>query len=184
MSKSMVVPLVVALALAGAASAEPVASGPQTGQKVPGSFKPINITGPNAGSRECLYCKFGPRPVVMVFAREASPAAAALVKKLDAATAAHQDDCLCSCVIFLSDSKELPAALKSIVEKEGIKSTILAIDGPDGPASYKIAAEADVTVILYSHHVVKANHAFRKGELTDRAAETVIADLAKILTEE
>ena len=76
-----------ALALTGAAKAEPITSGPQAGQKVPGPFKPLNVTGPDAGKHECLYCKFGARPAVMVFARQGSPALAALVKKIDAATA-------------------------------------------------------------------------------------------------
>jgi hypothetical protein len=184
MNKSMVVTFVISLALAGVASAEPIKSGPQSGQKVPGPFKPLHVNGPDAGNRECLYCKFGPRPVVMIFAREASPAVTALVKKIDSATATHQDERLGSCAIFLSDSKDLPAALKSVVEKDGIKNTVLAIDDPAGPESYKIAAEADVTVILYTHRVVKANHAFRTGELTATAADAVVADLAKILTDE
>jgi hypothetical protein len=183
MRKSILVACAV-LALAGAASAEPVVSGPQAGQKVPGPFKPLHVNGPDAGKRECLYCKFGPRPVVMVFAREASPAVAALVKKIDAATASHQDEHLASCAIFLSASKELPAALKSFVEKEGVKSTVLATDCPEGPEGYKIAAEAEVTVVLYAHRTVKANHAFRKGELTAAAADAVVADLAKILADE
>jgi hypothetical protein len=173
-----------ALALTGAAKAEPITSGPQAGQKVPGPFKPLNVTGPDAGKYECLYCKFGARPAVMVFARQGSPALAALVKKIDAATAAHTNEGLCSGVIFLSDAQELPAALKSFAEAEGIKNTILAIDAPAGPASYKIAADAEVTVILYRHRTVKANHAFRKGELTPAAADAVVADLAKILTDE
>jgi hypothetical protein len=176
--------ILVAVMMVGAAAAEPITSGPQAGQKVPGPFKPLHVNGPDAGKRECLYCKFGPRPVVMVFAREASPALAALVKKIDTATAAHRDARLAGCAIFLSDAKELPAVLKGLIEKEGIKNIVLAIDGPAGPASYKIAAEADVTVILYSHHVVKANRSFRKGELNAAAAAAVIADLAKILTDD
>jgi hypothetical protein len=183
MRKSVLVTWAV-FALAGAASAEPVVSGPQAGQKVPGPFKPLHVNGPDAGKRECLYCKYGPRPVVMVFAREASPAVAALVKKIDAATAADKDERLGSCAVFLSDAKELPAALKSFVEKEGVKSTILATDDPAGPEAYKIAAEADVTVILYTHRTVKANHAFRKGEMTAAAVDAVLADLAKIMADE
>jgi hypothetical protein len=172
------------LALAGVAPADPIVSGPQPGQKVPGPFKPLHVNGSDAGKRECLYCKFGARPVVMIFAREASPAVAALVKKIDAATTAHNNERLGSCAIFLSDSKELPAALKSFVEKERIEEIILATDDPTGPESYKIATEAEVTVLLYTHRTVKANHAFRKGELTTKAADAIFADLAKILTEE
>ena len=75
---------VALLAVGGIASAQSITSGPQAGQKVPGPFKPLHVNGPDAGMRECLYCKFGPRPVVMIFARETSPALAALVKGSDA----------------------------------------------------------------------------------------------------
>jgi hypothetical protein len=183
MRKSIII-VWTALMLAGAASAEPITSGPQVGQKVPGPFKPLHVNGPDAGKNECLYCKFGARPVVMIFARQATPAVAALVKKIDTATAAHKEERLCSCVVFLNDSKELPAALKEMIQKEGITTTVLAIDEPAGPTSYKIAADADVTVILYTHYTVKANYSFRKGELNAAARDAVIADLAKILTEE
>jgi hypothetical protein len=36
--------------------------------------------------------------------------------------------------------------------------------------------------VLYREHEVKANHAFRKGELTAAAAEKILSDLPKILT--
>jgi hypothetical protein len=178
-----IVSATAALALAGMTFAEPITSGPQAGEKVPGPFKPLHVNGPDAGERECLYCKFGACPVVMIFAREPGAAVEALVKKIDAATAAHRDERLGSCAIFLSDSKELPAALKSFVAKEGISGTILALDSAAGPASYKIASEADITVILYSHRTVKANRAFRKGELTSEAADAILGELPKILAD-
>ena len=34
----------------------------------------------------------------------------------------------------------------------------------------------------YREHDVKANHAFRRGELTTQAADKILADLPKILT--
>ncbi len=166
------------------ALAEPIASGPQVGQKVPGPFKPLHVTGPDAGRRECLYCKNGANPVAMIFAREVSPALVALLKQIDAATAAHADCRMGSFVVFLNDAAALPGELKKVAEKESIKTTILSIDEPAGPASYKIAAGADVTVILYTHRTVKANYAFRKGELDEKAATAVVNDLAKILPTE
>ena len=174
----------LALAFAGVVSAQSVTSGPQAGAKVPGPFAPLNVTGPYAGEKVCQYCKNGANPVAMIFAREVSPALVALLKQIDAATAAHADCHMGSFVVFLSDSRELAGRLKGIAEKEGIKTTILAIDDPAGPPNYKIAAEADITVVLYTHHTVKVNRAFRKGELDDRAAGAIVTDLAKILPSE
>ncbi len=180
-----VVPFAILSAgLVGVALAEPVTSGPQVGQKVPGPFKPLHVTGPDAGQRECLYCKNGANPVAMIFAREVSPELVALLKQIDAATAAHADCSMGSFVVFLSDLKELPDQLKKIAETDGIKTTILSVDEPAGPPSYKIAGDADVTVVLYTHRTVKVNRAFRKGELDDKAAAAVVTDLAKILPTE
>jgi hypothetical protein len=186
MGKAAIVVFVLALtaALGGVVLAEPVVSGPQVGWQVPGPFHPLNVTGPDAGEKVCLYCKNGANPVAAVFAREITPGLVALVKKIDAATAAHRDDHLGSFVTFLSDAPELPATLKQLAQNEQIQSTILATFASGGPPSYKIAADADVTVILYTHHTVTANYAFRKGELTEQAADAVVADVAKILTAE
>lgn len=46
--------LAVAL-LAGAEPAkEPVKSGPKVGDEIPGTFHPLNVTGPDAGQKRCL----------------------------------------------------------------------------------------------------------------------------------
>jgi len=52
---------------------------------------------------------------------------------------------------------------------------------PDGPKDYKLSKEADVTVVVYDRYKVEANHAFRKGELNDRAVETILADVSKVV---
>jgi hypothetical protein len=173
------------VALAAAAPAvEPVKSGPQPGEKVPGPFRPLNVTGPNAGEKVCQYCNNGANPVIMVFARETTPAVLGLVKKIDAATAAHRDARLGSFVVFLTDAADLPAALKAFADREGVRSTILCTQAPAGPPSYHIAAEAAVTVIFYDHHTVRANRAFRAGELTPAAYDDVMNELSKILPHE
>ena len=67
-------------------------------------------------------------------------------------------------------------------QKRNFKHVVLSIDAPAGPEGFKVAADADLTVVLYKEHDVKANHAFRKGELTAAACAKIIADLPKILT--
>ena len=59
----------------------------------------------------------------------------------------------------------------------------MAIDNPAGPEKYNFSKDADVTVVLYVDHVVKANHTFKKGELNDKAIEMIVADVSKILPE-
>jgi hypothetical protein len=165
-------------------AADPVKSGPQPGEKVPGPFRPLNVTGPNAGEKVCQYCNNGANPVVMVFARETTPAVMGLIKKIDAATAVHGDAHLGSFVVFLSDATDARASLKAFADREGVKSTILCTHAPAGPPSYHVAPDAAVTVVFYDHHTVRANRAFRAGELTPATADAALADMAKILPHE
>ena len=76
----------------------------------------------------------------------------------------------------LKDNKSLPSN-----KKENIKSLVLAIDNVAGPQAYNIAKDAEVTVVLYNKRTVKANYAFRKGELNEKAVEAIVKDIPKIL---
>jgi hypothetical protein len=169
--------LVVSVSLAGDA----VKSGPQTGETVPGPFHPLNINGARAGEKNCLYCQNGTNPVAMIFAREVSEPLTTLIKKIDKATAEHKDAKMGSFVVFLSDSEDLASRLKEVVEKEDIKNTILSIDNPSGPKSYNVSRNADVTVVLYTDHTVKANFAFPKGGLKEKDIDQVVSYISKIL---
>lgn len=120
----------------------------------------------------------------MIFAREITPALTSLVKKIDAETAKNKSARMGSFVVFLSnDEKGMEDKLKALATKEGIKDIVLSIDNVAGPEGYNIAKDAEVTVVLYTKRNVKANHAFRKGELNDAAVSAIVKDVAKILPE-
>ena len=155
-------------------------SGPQPGKEVPGPFHPLNITGEAAGEKFCLYCSNGDNPVAVVFAREATPAVAKLLKQLDEATVKNAKAEMGSFAVFCNDKEGLDKQLKKLAEDQKLTKLVLAIDNPTGPEKYKIAKDAEVTVVLYTNREVKANHAFRKGELTDAAISKVVGDVAKI----
>jgi hypothetical protein len=159
---------VAVIAVAGSFAAENIKSGPQVGQTVPGPFHPLNINGAAAGQKNCLYCQNGANPVAMVFARSNSPELVALLKKLDACTVKNGG---------ATDE------LKDLARKEEFKKLILSVDNPAGPKSYKVAKDAEVTVVLYTDHMVKANYAFKKGELKAKAIDKIVADVSKILPE-
>lgn len=173
---------IAALVLGVAVAAEPVKSGPQVGEELPGPFHPLNVTGDSAGDKACLYCRFGGSPVAMVFARQATPEVAQLIKKLDACTEKNQSCEMGSFVVFCSNEDTLRTKLEGMAKKEGLKHIVLTIDNPAGPKDYNFAKDAEVTVILYKDRTVKANHTFKKGELNDKAIDKVVADISKITT--
>ncbi|MEQ8787415.1 MAG: hypothetical protein RIC55_14015 [Pirellulaceae bacterium] len=173
------------LLVAGGASAEaPVKSGLQTGEQILAVFEPINITGEHAGEPHCLVCENGVSPVAMVFARQWNEPLTRLVKQLDAAAAKHREQEMGAFVVFLSDDAELPAKLKAAAKNHQLKHVVLSTFDAAGPEGFEVSADADVTVVLYREFVVKANHAFRRGELGEKHAAKVLADLPKILVKE
>ena len=168
--------------VAGGLYAGELKSGPQAGSKVPGPFHPLNVTGEDAGKKACLYCKAGSDPVVAIFARSADDAKLQkLIVEIDAATTKNAKADMNSFVVFLSADDKLEGKLKKIAEDSKLKKIVLSIEAPEGPAKYNIAKDADVTVLLYTDHVVKANYAFEKGKISDKDISAVVADVSKIL---
>jgi hypothetical protein len=175
--------LAVLLITAPVLAAGSAKSGPQVGEKVPGPFTPLNVNGPDAGKQACLYCRNGTHPVVMIFAREATPQVVSLLKRVDAATAAHGEESMGSCAIFCNDAPGLPGQLAQLAKQSNLNNIILATLAAVGPPRYQIAADAEVTVLLYTRGTVKANHAFKKGELTEANVQTILTDLPLILSD-
>jgi hypothetical protein len=163
------------------AAEEPVRSSLQVGEKIIATFEPLNVTGPHAGEPHCLVCENGLNPVAMVFAREPSEPLWRLLVRLDAATAKHQDAQMGSFAVFLSDRDDLAPQLSQAASRHGLKHLLLSIDSPTGPDGFRVATEADVTVVLYHKYDVLANHAFRQGQLNDKAIQQILDDLPKIL---
>jgi hypothetical protein len=175
--------LALAVLAGGLYAADAFKSGPEVGEKLQTPFEPLNVNGSAAGQKKCQFCANGSCPVVMVFAREVSDPVKKLIKEVDAATVKNGDAKMGSFFVFLGDEEATEAKLKDLVKSEDLKKTILCVDGNSSPEveAYKVAKDADVTVVLYTNRVVKANHSFKKGAMTDKDVEKVIADLPKIL---
>lgn len=118
----------------------------------------------------------------MIFAREISAPLTSLVKKIDEATANNSKAKMGSFVVFLGDDESIEKKVKELAEKENIKKCVLStMSTPSGPPDYKVAKEADITVVLYNKRKVEVNYSFEKGKFTDKDVETILGDLQKIL---
>ena len=156
-------------------------SGPQTGEKLPGPFHPLNVNGEEAGKKFCLYCKNGENPVAMVFARSAdSEGTKKLIAKLETVVAANAKCDMGGFVVFLSDDDKLADSLKAYAEKAKLKNVILAVDTPAGPNKYNVSKDADLTVVLYTERKVVSNFTFAKDKITDKDIEAIVKDVSKI----
>lgn len=175
---ALAVALVTGLSYAEKSS---VKSGPQVNEELAGPFHPLNVTGASKGEKHCLYCENGNHPVAMIFAREVTPALGNLIKKIDEVTVQNKDTGMGAFVVFCSNEEGLEGKLVKMAEKANLNKVVLSIDNPAGPKDYNVAKDADVTVVLYTKRTVKANHAFAKGELNDKAIEKIVADVSKIV---
>src|SRR5262245_33369049 len=163
--------------LAQAYGAEPIKSGLQPGEKIATIFEPINVNGEHAGEPYCLICENGLAPVAMLFAREVNEPLLKLLGKLDEATAKHRNKELGSFVVFLNEDERLREQLSKEAKKRNLKQIVLSTFAAAGPEGFAVAPDAELTVVLYREHEVKANHALRRGELNDAATDKILADL-------
>jgi hypothetical protein len=169
----------IVLFLAGQAyAADPCRSGLEPGQR-PGPYSFVLATGKERGKSFCYICDTADRPAVIVFARTPNDALGKLAAGLDKAVTDHKAAELRSWVTFLGDeSKDLEDRIVKWGRTHGLHGIDLGVfEDADGPPSYKLAREADVTVILYVKRKVVADFAFRDGELTEERIAEVLKTL-------
>jgi len=164
----------------GSVQAEELKSGPQVGDQVPGPFEPLNVTGENAGDECCLYCKYGTRPVAVVFAKTLTPEVKTLVEKINAANAKNK--AMGSYMVVNQTDDKTIRELKKLANQSELNHTVLSVMATGEPKHYEIDPNAEVTVLLYTNGVVKSNFAFKKGSLDTKGIDKILSDLPKILT--
>jgi hypothetical protein len=119
---------------------------------------------------------FGPRPVVMIFARGLSESQTRLFKRIDAKLSQNKE--MRGLVVWLSSFDDaLPEKLKHLGQTQALNHLILTIHEVAGPKGYDVAKEADLTIMLYDKRKVLANHAYRFGEFNERGVERVISEI-------
>ena len=167
-------PLALASALTLGA-ADPCVSGTPVGKR-PGPYSFLVATGPQRGQQTCYICEQhdGNKPAAVVFARSTSDPLGKLMAKLDAAAIANKDGGGKVWMTLLAEKADLDALAKWS-QKQGLKGApVGAFEDADGPPSYKLHQDADVTVILFAKQKVVATFAFRTGELDDKAIAAVM----------
>jgi hypothetical protein len=167
-----------------ASAADPCVSGLPPGAK-PGPYSSVICTGAQRGQSFCYICDNADRPAVVVFARSLSDPLGKLVREIDKAVLANQAARLNAWVTFLDkDQASLDPKVVEWGKKHAIGTVPLGVfEDEVGPPSYRLAGEADVTVLLFVNRKVVANYAFRVNELNDGRMAEMMKGLPKILPE-
>lgn len=174
--------------LAGIAYAADLQSGLQVGAKV-GAFDVVKCAGAEGdgvavSDQLCYRCKYGGRPVVMIFTRKADATMAALVSKLNEQVAANSDKQLKAFINLLgSDRAALEAQAKQFAGQAETSNVpvVVPVEFQNGPENYGLNPQAEVTVILFNQSTVTANHAFAAGQFNEAAVAAILNDVPKLL---
>ncbi len=162
-------------------------SGLEPGKPI-GPFDVVKCAGPDdkvkVGDELCYRCKYGSRPMVMVFSRSTDAQVAALVKKLDGAVAANSSKQLSAFVSLLgADREALESKAKQFSSSAKVENVplVVPVEFENGPADYGLNPSAEVTVIVAKGGKVTANHGFAKGALDDAGIAAVLKDAESLV---
>ena len=171
------------LAVTTAVSADEIKSGLQPGQSI-GAFDVKKCAGASEDGVSvdqtlCYRCKYGMRPMVMVFARSADDSLASVVKQLDSAVAKNSEKQLKAFVNILGeDRKALEATAKDFGSKNNFANVPIVVpeESDNGPENYGINPKAAVTVIVAAGGKVKASHGFT-GAPDENAVKQILNEV-------
>lgn len=186
MSRLMMPLAVFGLLLGSVASAKENAECLKAGDGI-GPFYVTKVAGDESdgvepGDQLCYRCKYGSRPMVMVFARDTGGKVNDLVKEIDSAVQKNEEAQLKSFVTLLGkDASKLKQKAAKFAKKSGTKKVpvVVAKDNVTGPPSYKLSDKAAVTVVVANDSEVVASHAFDSADDVDVAA--VMSEVGKIV---
>src|SRR5437763_5237237 len=173
--------LSLSLPLSLARAGDPCVSGVPVGKR-PGPYSFLVATGPQRGQQTCYICEQheGGKPAAVVFARTLSDPLGKLLAGLESAGAAKKDTGYKVWMTQLAATADLDN-LARWAQKQGLKGVpVGAFEDADGPPAYKLARDADVTVMLFVKEKVVANFAFRAGELNDEAVAEVVKSVPRL----
>ncbi len=107
--------------------------------------------GVDAGQELCYRCRYGSRPMVIVFARKTDGKLPDFMKVLDETIAKNEEANLKGLVALLGeDPEKLATDATSLLAKSKVKRVPFAVakESQTGPLNYRLSPEAPVTIVV------------------------------------
>jgi len=124
--------------------------------------------GVDEGQELCYRCRYGSRPMVLVFARDTGGNMPEFLKQLDAAVAEHEDAKLKGLVTLLGDDTDsLKANAEKLAQAASAKHVpvVIAKETKAGPSNYKLSSDAVITVVVANDSKVVSSKTFAADQI-------------------
>jgi hypothetical protein len=146
--------------------ADDVFSGPQVNEKLH-AFKVRGVLDDNAGKEIDFVTQAGDKPIVLVFVHDVNRQSISVVRVLSSYTVSRAKDGLATGVVWLdADPTEAEATLERIKHALTPKApTGISLDGREGPGSYGLNRNVQLTVLVGKEGKVTANFALVQPSL-------------------
>lgn len=152
-----------------------VYSGPQKGEKTP-SFKVVDMNSDKKGQEVDYIAEWKGAPTLVVFVHELTRPVAQLLRKLDEHRSKR--DALRSIIVLLGDdpnkNERYAPVLQGIMKFKSVLG--VSSDGKEGPGSWGLNREVQVTVVLAKDNLVAGNWAITVPNETDAPSITKAID--------
>ncbi|MDA0282763.1 MAG: hypothetical protein O3B86_05360 [Planctomycetota bacterium] len=164
------------------APAGPIQSGPQIGSTIQQFFVRA-VTGPHRNRSVCYVCRYGSRPVVLVFIQKTDPEIATLLKAIDAIVDENRVTGLRSFGVLVTDeSAQAVPVLQTMAFDEQIRMPLTAATtAVAGPGCHNLHPSAATTVVLYRNQQSIRNFAFAKGEINKGSLAPLLKNIETLI---
>ena len=179
-----VAPLSDSLRAADAPSAA-LKSGPEVGSTVHAFFVRA-VTGPHQSRSVCYVCRYGARPVVMIFLQGVDPNTPKLLKSVDRIVDAGRVEGARSFGVLVTDeSARVVPILQTMAFDEKIELPLTAATSAvAGATCHNLHPDATTTVVLYREQKVVATYGFRRGDLSAASIDDLTDKMRRFVNPE
>ena len=179
-TKRLILPLTLAaLTAVGAVADDPVFSGPQVGEALP-SLTVVSVYDKAGKEFDPVEAADG-KPLLLVFVHKLTRPGVALTRALTQYGKSQAENGAASAIVWLDDDKAaaeeyLTRAKKSL---NFVVPVGVSIDGGEGPGSYGLNRNVELTILVAKENKVTANFALVQPSVTEAAK--IAAELAKLI---
>jgi hypothetical protein len=171
--------LLVAFASVCSSAEDPVFSGPQVGETLP-PFTVVSVY-ENAGKEVDPVKAADGKPLLLVFVHKLTRPGIKLTRVLTGYGKSQADCGAVSAIVWLQDDKA--AAESYLTRAKGSLNFVVpvgvSVDGGEGPGSYGLNRNVELTILIAKENKVTANFALVQPSVTEAAK--IAAEFAKLL---